>query len=76
MTKQFDNSFLCVFLRVHSARKCNLEVPVYFLKAKQEYTVRKMKKKINGSSHIPISAGIKFRNKKKFWYGIPAHFEH
>jgi hypothetical protein len=50
----------------YSARNGNLEVPVYFLKAKQGYTVRKMD--IDG-------AGMKFRNKKKFRYGIPVHFE-
>jgi hypothetical protein len=31
-----------------SALNEQLEVPVYFLKAKEGYTVRKMEKKING----------------------------
>jgi hypothetical protein len=36
-------------------------VPVHFLKPKQEYTVRKKSKKINGYN---ISAGMKFRKKR------------
>jgi hypothetical protein len=37
-------------LHTDSIRNENLEVPVYFLKAKQGYIVRKMEKKINGYS--------------------------
>jgi hypothetical protein len=50
---------------------------VYFLKAKQGYTVRKMKKKIyiyiRPYRPMLISSGTKFRNKKKFQYGMPAY---
>jgi hypothetical protein len=48
----------------------NLEVPAYFLKAKQEYTYRKLKKV---HAFILISAGMKFSNEKKFRYGILAY---
>jgi hypothetical protein len=41
------------------------------LKGKQGYTVRKMEKNISG--YILVSAGIKFGNKKKFRYSIPAY---
>jgi hypothetical protein len=54
-----------------SARNGNVEVPVYFLKAKQGYTVRKLKKKGKWIWYIMISAGMKFRNKNKSQYGIP-----
>jgi hypothetical protein len=36
---------MCSF-RIISARNVNLDVPVYFSKAKHEHTVRKMKKKM------------------------------
>jgi hypothetical protein len=45
-------------------------MPVYFLKAKQEYTVRKWKKD-KWIVYILISGGTKFRG-KKFRYGIQA----
>jgi hypothetical protein len=50
-------------------------VPVYFLKAKQGYTVREMEKDIyvRPYSSMLISSGTKFRNKKKFQYGMPAY---
>jgi hypothetical protein len=51
------------------------EVPVYFLKMKQGYTVRIMETD-KWIRYILISAGMKFRNRKKFRYGTPAHFEH
>jgi hypothetical protein len=47
----------------------NLEVPVFFSKVKQGYTFRKMKK-YKWIQYALISAGMKFRNKKKFGYGI------
>jgi hypothetical protein len=56
-----------------SARNGNLEVPVYVIKAKQGYTVRKMEENINGYSFILRSAGMKFRKKMKFRYGMPAY---
>jgi hypothetical protein len=46
-------------------------VLIYFLKAKQGYTVRKMEKD-KWVLYILISAGMKFRNKKKFQYDITA----
>jgi hypothetical protein len=52
-------------------------VPAHFLKAKQGYMARKNEK--DKQMYILTSAGTKFRNKKKFRYGIPhipAHFEH
>jgi hypothetical protein len=49
-----------------------LEVPVYFLKAKQGYTVRKMETD-KWTYCIMISEHIKFSNKKKFWYGMTAY---
>jgi hypothetical protein len=52
-----------------SPRNGNPEEPVYFLKAKQGYTVSKFKKVID---YILISAGMIFRN-RKFRYGIPAY---
>jgi hypothetical protein len=55
-----------------SARNGNVEFPVHFLKAKQGYTVRK-KAEDKWTLYILISAGMKFRNKHKFRYGIPAH---
>jgi hypothetical protein len=44
---------------------------MYFLEVKQGYSAEKWKK-INGYS-IFISAGMKFRNKKEFWYDILAY---
>jgi hypothetical protein len=55
-----------------SARDVNLEVPVYFFKTKQGYTFRK----VDILAYLLESSGMKVRNKDKFWYGIPAHFEH
>jgi hypothetical protein len=52
-----------------SAEHGNLEVPAYFSKAKQGYTVIKMKKH-KWIQYILISASLKFWNKKKFQYGI------
>jgi hypothetical protein len=45
------------------------------LKSEQGHTVRKMKKD-KWIQYILIRAGKKFRNKKKFWYGMPVRFEH
>jgi hypothetical protein len=64
--RNFEEMVLCT-----QCLKWKSEVAVYFLKAKHEYTVKKMKKKDKR-----ISAGMKFRNKYKFWYDIPAYFEH
>jgi hypothetical protein len=50
----------------------NLVASMYFFKAKQKYTIRKMKKD-KWLWCILKSAGMKFRNKKKFGYGIPAY---
>jgi hypothetical protein len=36
--------------------------------SKQGYSVRKAEK-----DKLHISAGMKLRNKQKFWYGIPAY---
>jgi hypothetical protein len=47
-------------------------VPIYFIQVTQGYTVRKIDKE-KWISYILVSAGMKFRNKKKFRYGIPAH---
>jgi hypothetical protein len=47
-------------------------VSVYFLKAKQVYTVRKMEKD-KWIYYIFVSAGMEFGN--KFLRGIPAHVE-
>jgi hypothetical protein len=46
-----------------SARNGNLEVAVYFLKAKQGYTVRKVEKG-KWIQYIMISAGLKLRDKR------------
>jgi hypothetical protein len=42
-----QNMYVCTYIYIScvSARNGNFEVPVYFLKAKQGYTFRKMKKK-------------------------------
>jgi hypothetical protein len=45
---------------------------IYFLKAKQRYTVRKMEKD-KWMYYILISAGMKFKNTKKFQCGIQAY---
>jgi hypothetical protein len=58
---------------ISSTQNGNLEVPVFFLKAKQGYNIRKIGK-YKWIQYILISAGMKFRNKKKFQH-IPAHFE-
>jgi hypothetical protein len=50
----------------------NSDMPVCFVKAKQEYTVRKMGKDKRIQS-ILISTGMKFSNRKKFRFGIPAY---
>jgi hypothetical protein len=52
-------------------RNGDLEVPVYFLKVKQGY-VRKIEK-YKLIHYILVNAGMKFGNKKKFRYGIPAY---
>jgi hypothetical protein len=44
----------------------------YLLIAKQGYTVREMEKD-KQVYYILISAGMKFRNKKKFRHNIPAY---
>jgi hypothetical protein len=54
-----------------SARNKNLEVPVYFLKEKQGYTVRKMERKINGLMYIDKCCYE--IQEKKFGYSIPAY---
>jgi hypothetical protein len=54
---------------ITSARNVNSELPVYYLKAKQGYTVRKTEK---DKWICYISAGMKFRN-KTFRYSIPAY---
>jgi hypothetical protein len=56
-----------------SARNGNSEVPVHKLKAKQGYTVRKMEKDKMDTVYLHICARMKFRNKKKFQYDIPAY---
>jgi hypothetical protein len=43
-------TFIGIFVGGSSARNGNLEVPLYFWKSKQVYTVKKWKKKINGCS--------------------------
>jgi hypothetical protein len=58
-----------------SARNGNLKVPLDCLRAKQGYIVRKIEKD-KWLYYILVSAGMKFRNKKKFRYGIPVHFQH
>jgi hypothetical protein len=63
-----------MILVVSSAQNGNLEVPVCFLKVKQGYTIRKMEED-KWIYYVFISAGMKFSNKKKFLYGIPAHFK-
>jgi hypothetical protein len=55
-----------------SARNGNVEVPVYFLKVKQGHNVRIMEND-KQTQYISISAGMKFRNKKKFRYSMPAY---
>jgi hypothetical protein len=67
------SSLICI------ARNKNLKVPVYFLKAKQVYTVRNMEKFeliyiyiYIYRLYILISVGMKLRNKKKFRCDIPA----
>jgi hypothetical protein len=55
-----------------SAENVNLEVLVYFLKAKQGYSVRGIERD-KWIDYILVSAGMKFRKKKKFRYGIPAY---
>jgi hypothetical protein len=56
-----------------NARYGNLELPLYFLKAKQGYTARKKIKTIDGySSLYSDNSSMKFSNKNKFRYGIPA----
>jgi hypothetical protein len=64
-----------ILLYVPSARNGNLEVPVYFLKTKQGYTVRKNGETKMVMQYILVSAGVKFRTKRKFRYGVLAHFE-
>jgi hypothetical protein len=43
------------------------------MKAKQGNTVRTRKRRDKWTEYLLISAGMKFRNKNKFWYGIPAY---
>jgi hypothetical protein len=50
----------------------NIYVPEYFLKAKQGYSVRGIERD-KWIDYILVSAGMKFRNKKKFRYGIPSY---
>jgi hypothetical protein len=47
-------------------------VLVYFSKAKQGHTIKKVEKG-KWIWYIVISAGMKFRNKKEFQYGILAY---
>jgi hypothetical protein len=67
----YNSTQRIIILPIVSARNGNLEMPAHFVKVKQEYYVRKMEK-INGY-FILIIAGMKFRNKKQFRYGVPAY---
>jgi hypothetical protein len=60
--KKFDpinRKTVCTCTR---ARNGNLEVPLYLLKAKQGYTVRKRMEKVKCIQYILITVGMKFRN--------------
>jgi hypothetical protein len=59
-------------LLIFSARNGHLEELVPFLRAKQGYTARR-KENSKRISYMLIRADMKFRNEKKFQYGIPAY---
>jgi hypothetical protein len=54
-----------------SAWNGNLEVSVYFLRVKRGYAFKIEEAK--WIEYMLISAAMKFSNKRKFWYGIPAY---
>jgi hypothetical protein len=72
----YSNKMIIIFMTTHhsSVRNGNLEVHVYFLKAKKDIPSEKLKK-INGYSlvYTLISSCMTFRQKNKFRYGITAH---